>query len=172
MLYIYTIFSIKNYNNALVVFLFQFYLILFNFSENFYNLNYYYQIVNHLNTKNNITYLGIFVLLLLKNKKKKTDKIFFIIIFSYCCNFNYLFFDINQIFLNFNLSKQSINTNLLNGIMLIHPPILYFFYMYFLYAIYVNIYIVGFKKYKIHNSKAYSYHQSIIIYTSIILGCL
>lgn len=122
----------------LVGLLLQFYLILFNFGNNFYNLSYYYQIINYLNTKNNLMLLCMLTLLLLVNKKKTTNQLFPILFLFFWFNLNIMVVEINQLCIIQNTNKQNINTNLLNGIMLIHPPILYGFYTSYFYNIYVN----------------------------------
>lgn len=114
----------------------------------------------------------VFVLLLLKNKKKTINKIFIFFFFFYWCNFNNIYFNTNQLVLIYNLNTQNINTNLLNGIMLIHPPILYSFYMYIFYDVCVCVLLKKYDKHQINTTQITLFSQTIVIYLSIILGCL
>lgn len=109
-------------------------LVYWHLNSCFINITAYYQIISYLNTKNNV----IVILLLLTS---------LFLIFSrrrFIGYTNYVYITLLVIFLfcvtNSDITKSTnttllenvtgINTNLLNGLMLIHPPILYFGYSY------------------------------------------
>ncbi len=147
--------------------------IIYNYSCSFTNLSLYYQTINYLNSKNNIAVILLFLALLFLNKKKST-KSKYINLFSFIM-FLYTPLELNQTILFFLNNKANINTNLTNGIMLIHPYILYFFY-----AIFLNFSLSTFKglflkKNKIITIQTYSKKKSInsflAVYLSIMLGC-
>jgi hypothetical protein len=65
----------KNKTNYLFVLYILLYIVIYNITHNFYNLNYFYQMVNFLNTKSNIFLLLIVYTLLLKNTFKSNNNI-------------------------------------------------------------------------------------------------
>ena len=70
-----------------------------------------------------------------------------------------------------NIGRGLVNTNLLNGLMLIHPIILYYFYTIYIvtYKVNLTLCIQKFLKKKI-SKKTYLYN-TILVYIAIILGC-
>lgn len=166
----------KNYVNVslLVIILVQD--IIYNYNHSFYNITIYYQIVNYLNTKNNINFILVFLLLYTLNKKKEDKELIYIYLL-------FLFFfrgcssvEINQVYLYFISNKGNINNNLLNGIMLIHPYVLYFYYIVFIY--YYSYNVIRFCLLKLfflnflEKQKYLIKTLFVVIYTSILLGCL
>lgn len=106
--------------------------ILYNTKINYNTVSYYYQLISFLNTKNNFFILVILLLLFIKNKLKNHQKLLYCIyayIYIYVLNIN---LDINKLSFQLFLNNINPNLNLLNGIMLIHPIILYVFYSFFL----------------------------------------
>lgn len=95
-------------------------------------LNTFYQKITLLNTKNNTILLLVFVLLIGVNFYKKSKHRGSVL----CVTVLTLFVINNEILLNYNIIYQlhndfkenTPNLNLINGIMLIHPPILYISY--------------------------------------------
>jgi hypothetical protein len=150
------------------------------------DISIYYQTVNYLNTKNNIIVIIILTIIQLQYNKKilfsvleKKYLLLLVVLLS-------MFSDQN-ITTNNNLSfvmwvgeaSSNLNTNLLNGIMLIHPYILYTFYSCLLVisTIYLNNILLG-KKIKKHKKKVLLlvdirilYKCTFLIITAIMLGC-
>ena len=135
-----------------------------------YNLSFYYQLINLLNNKINLT-------------------IVVVLVYSIVCYFlkqgtnNYLKYGFISVYLNVVLgdvfignnylisSSTTLNTNLLNGLMLIHPLILYIFYVFYLLEFKVNTFL-KYKKIKRGFLARYKkIYLPIIIYLSIVLGC-
>ena len=169
----YVAFLKKLHKTGIIVnILFQVIIILYNASNNFYNLSYYYQLINHLNTKNNLQFLFLMLLLFLVNKKKTTFVFFFTLLFLFWINLNNIPIETTQLCLTQITNKSNINVNLLNGIMLIHPPILYYFYISYLKCMGYNIIPNIITKCTIINTKKIKIVSTILIYFSIILGCL
>ena len=79
-------------------------------------------------------------------------------VFKY--NYNYL-----------NTSHGLVNSNLLNGLMLIHPIILYYFYTIYIYINKVNLLMCIEKFTKKPTFKKNHITNTLIVYTAIILGC-
>ena len=167
-----TFFKKLHKTGIIVNILLQIIIVLYNTSNNFYNLSYYYQLVNHLNTKNNLLFLFLILLLYLVNKKKTTFILFFILLFLFWISLNNIPIEITHLCLNQITNKHNVNINLLNGIMLIHPPILYYFYINYLGCISHNITTNTVIKCMITNKKETVVVSTILIYFSIILGCL
>ena len=135
-----------------------------------YNLSFYYQLVNLLNNKINLT-------------------ITVLVIYSMVCRFlkasvgNYLKYSFLPMYLNVIIgdifisnsyiisSSVTLNVNLLNGLMLIHPPILYVFYVFYILEFKVNIFLKYKKMVKGVLIRSKTVYLSILIYFSIILGC-
>jgi hypothetical protein len=148
--YIDLIFFKKKEGNICILYSF-FFIIIYNLGNLFYNISIYYQLVNYLNTKNNFIIILMLTLFFLK-----TLKIFFftkffkkililllliLIIFSESCATTNLNLDLyNYVEKSFTLS----NFNLLNGLMLIHPYILYVFYSFIL--IIITVYSNNYNK--------------------------
>ena len=123
----------QNYTNSILYFYIHTCSILYNNKTNQNTLSYYYQLVCFLNTKNNIFIVLIILLLLFKNKIKKHQKLMYFIHF---CVYTFLLsmgFNINKLCYSFLENTTNSNLSLLNGVMLIHPIILYIFYSLFLY---------------------------------------
>ena len=68
-------------------------------------------------------------------------------------------------------SSVTLNVNLLNGLMLIHPPILYVFYVFYVLEFKVNTFLKYRKVVKGVLIRYKTVYLSILIYFSIILGC-
>ena len=79
-------------------------------------------------------------------------------VFKY--NYNYL-----------NTSHGLVNSNLLNGLMLIHPIILYYFYTIYICLNKVNLLMCIEKFTKKTTFKKNHITNTLIVYTAIILGC-
>ena len=75
----------------------------------------------------------------------------------------------NYIYLN--TGRGLVNTNLLNGLMLIHPIILYYFYTIYIVTYKVNLILCIQKFSKNKFSKKNYLYNTILIYIAIILGC-
>ena len=97
-----------------------------------YNGTNYFNIINLLNTKNNLFFF-MFLIFFLKIQikqayfyKSTATLIYFVILCSICLYIDNL---IPTVFILGGL-KGELNTNLLNGLLLIHPPLLYIMYVY------------------------------------------
>ena len=147
-------------------------IILYNIPNILFCISTYYQLINFLNTKNNIMVVLLTLIILFKNSFKDSNItiLYFITIF-------WIFYmnidsNINQI-LNQTLSSTTApNTNLLNGIMLIHPVVLYFFYSVYLLEYKVNLKKLFFqiKKFKSKNSNQKILASIFVILYAILLG--
>ena len=117
-------------------------LIVYNTPNTFFCISLYYQIISFLNTKNNMLVIILISITFLKNLIKKNNCVSLILLIVF-----YIFY-INTdgylnktIYQNIHSNLTTLNNNLLNGIMLIHPIVLYSFY-----GIYILEYKVNFKK--------------------------
>lgn len=128
----------QNYTNVILYFYLNASYILYNIKNNFNTVSSYYQLISFLNTKNNIFIVLIILLLFFKNKLKNHQKLvvyLYLYIYIFLLNLN---LDISKLPFNLLLGGSNLNLNLLNGIMLIHPVILYIFYSLFLYEFFLN----------------------------------
>ncbi len=161
----------KNYkfyiNIAIIYFMF-----LINQSNSInYNISNYYQIISFLNSKNNIMFVFaiLFLLKLLFSLEEinNTHLLILFIIYEY----NYFDNNITLIYNFYEKSENLINTNLINGIMLIHPPLLYLYYTIVFFYIFKknnNTYTtrkISFKKDK------FLLKVCFLLSISILLGC-
>lgn len=123
-----------------------------NTSTNFYSLSMYYQAINFLNTKSNLILLLTIILLTHKNFFKgygfSTITSGGVIVTVWCMYVN-IFLEIPKLTFTFLKNTVALNANLLNGIMLVHPIILYI-----LYGVYILEYKVNTKQ-KIKNKRKY-----------------
>ena len=150
----------KNKKEHIVVLLFIFILLFKQICGSLYNVSIYHQLINFLSSKNNIVVIYLLYLYILETRVKKNKNsvikflIYFILIFFPVTDCNKMFY----FFIYFTIEP---NINLINGILLIHPIILY------------NSYIYTFIKnkdyfFKLNNQtflKTFMY-----IHTSIVLG--
>ena len=151
-------------------------LVTYNCGSSFINLSIYYQTIGWLNSKNNIALILMLLSLISSNKKKLTNDNKYLIFFFFCL-YAYTPVELNQYQLAIVDNKININTNLTNGIMLVHPYILYFFYATFIYLflfVFIDLFFLKFKKFKLknHNFKKNLINIFVVVYISIILGCL
>jgi len=149
------------------------YIIVYSITNSFYSLNYFYQIINFLNTKNNMVFLFIILSLVLKNSLKSNNNILKVI-----CIVTWFFYvsvglDGGRLVFFYIQHTNNLNTNLLNGIMLIHPWILYFFYVVYLleYKVIFKRFLFLKKKYITHVKKKNYTNGSLLILVAILLGC-
>ena len=142
--------------------------------HNSFKFGVYYQIVCTLNTKNNFIFLFLLQC--------------FFIFFNYKYTWGYtlyinllMFFLINQsVFIigevncnvfDFFFKNQQLNTNLLNGVMLIHPVILYLSYAYTIYTVFIRYFFFkNFKKKIIFKKTNVFIKTCLMLSLSIILG--
>ncbi len=160
----------------IMVYTFIYYIYIYS-NQCFYNISLYYQLINILNTKNNIFIIYLLLLIFFKNSKilerNFIKNTIICILILFLINSNVLL-EVNKFFFSWIPSNtQGINTNLLNGLMLIHPIILYNFYIYLLYNMYIHI--MHIKKVKVKNflkkeSKS-NYTLFMFIFIAVILGC-
>jgi len=137
-----------------------------------YNLSFYYQIINLLNTKNNILIITIITIFLINTCYKNIDY-FLVITALILFYFNLLSGDIYKgLFQILGSGISTPNTNLLNGLMLIHPIILYLFYIFSFEKLYLFSNFKNHTKFKIqHPNKR---RNDLLIYSSysaLVLGC-
>ena len=132
------------------------------------NLSIYNQIVFFLNTKNNFIVIFFFISTIFLNENTKYN---FIKILYVGFIFLYFFFENNFWFFEKNFWFQnSINLNLTNGVLLIHPPLIYLYYAYIGNYIHVHVQQNKFKK-KFTNTSPRGWVILSIINFSILLGC-
>ena len=128
--------------------------------------------VNFLNTKNNVFLLFVVYTLLLKNTFKSNIGVVACLFAFFIFFYLNISLEKNKLLFCFLQNGSSINTNLLNGIMLIHPIILYLFY---------NIYLLEYKvifkkifflkgKYVYFKNKKNYFKGVFLILTAILLG--
>ena len=137
-----------------------------------YNISTYYTLIQLLNSKTNLFLLSIFILLVKKGSSQHNFyNVVFLIVFLNFLQMNLFLGEIyKNIFIN-GILVTNLNSNLLNGLMLIHPIILYIFYLF-----YVKTFIVkNLKKYtkvlKVPDNKNKPIKVLLHTYISIILGC-
>jgi len=148
------------------------YLLYVNIISTGHHLSIYYFIVGLLNTKYNILLIfliSIIFLNFLKKNPKKTPLTTFIILLY--INIMPSTVDTN-VFSNI-ISLSTVNTNLLNGLMLIHPVLLYLFYILYLVYTYNLLVLSRSTSIKlIYDTRVQSVFLMLIVsYTSLILGC-
>jgi len=139
-------------------------------NELLYNLSSYYQLVSYLNSKSNVLVIFLWILFIIFRKEKTFSS--FIIVYG----FLYIMYECSdEIFKNnyiyLNTGRGLVNTNLLNGLMLIHPIILYYFYTIYIVTYKVNLILCIQKFSKNKFSKKNYLYNTILIYIAIILGC-
>lgn len=131
-----------------------------NYSCCFYNVSLYYQLICFLNTKSNFILIYSIIILFYLNKYKHCDNggtnyihLLLMFICCYIITHNDVFYknsNNGSYYLNWLLNNKSqLNINLLNGVLLIHPIILYIFYSYVIYKTitkFNSIYMRFFKK--------------------------
>ena len=150
------------------------FLITYSLSTVYYNLSIYYQIINFLNTKNNIYYIILVWLLIVTNRIKITQTefkiwgLFYVIIYN---NIN-LFSKMELGLQSFFSSNNELNFNLLNGVMLIHPIILYVSYSHIFYLLFfiINKININNKLFKLQVKTKFSFLVNLLLF-SISLGC-
>jgi len=141
------------------------------------NITVYYQILNLLNSKNNIVVIFCGFLLLEKSVHKKPTYPTAYIIYTITILIHYCTCD--DIYKNILESSivggPNLNINLINGLMLVHPIVLYYFYTIHLYVYKVILLkkVSKGRKILITESWGGGLQNSglVIIYISIILGC-
>jgi hypothetical protein len=149
------------------------FVLFYNFSYNFYNISYYYQNINLLNSKDNLCIiLVIFLLILICNKRILKSYTLILISLLVYLNCHFLIETNKLLFSWLFLNTSNLNTNLLNGIMLVHPYILYFFYGLYIYNIFIYTYNCQF----LRNRQSYLPYKSLffsvfLIFIAILLGC-
>ena len=136
----------------------------------FYNISYYYQIISLLNTKNNLSMLIVFCVLIKYNyvnfyKNSKQLSFLYFIVFMLFLTFTNGIDCSTLLYDFFKKTNNNLNTNLLNGVMLIHPGILYTFYVFF-----INDTFLNFFKKSNQETKKFYYRSTHLILSSIILG--
>ncbi len=144
-----------------------------NICKNNFDVGMYYQIISYLNNKNNFM---ILILILCIENFTKNQIIYNRLVFP--CGVVLIIFFWNSEFLNevcsiYNSNYflgANLNTNLLNGLMLVHPPLLYYLYSTYLY---MCIYVTVFKKNYLFLNKKNSFlmvQLVLIALTTLLLG--
>lgn len=143
--------------------------IIYKYTYSFTQISTYYQIVNYLNTKNNLLVLITILYIYSLNKNPLRFNIIIILaLFIFLYNYNLM--QVNKEFYGFyNDTNNNLNINLLNGIMLIHPLMLYTYYG--LYIYYITNYYQYIKNVNVLTKKTDIYIMVVMILASILLGC-
>jgi len=112
-----------------------------NINTTTYNLSLYYQVINLLNTKNNILVITIITIIVVATYYKNIN--YFLLVWILLLFYlNLLSVGVYKgLFQTLSSNIITTNTNLLNGLMLIHPIILYCFYVIFLTKIFLVLYL-------------------------------
>lgn len=141
-----------NYLFLFVILYLVFCLVYFNVPYIFTGLSSFYQLVSTLNSKNNLLFFFYIYSIIVFNSRTLTANYFNIfyqnkiyILFSLVLLMVYTphLFELNMKFISsFYFFSNSINFNLLNGVMLIHPIILYVFYNYCI--VFLSFYVFSF----------------------------
>lgn len=126
--------------------------------------------MSYLNSKSNVLVIFLWILFIIFKKEKTFSS--FIVVYG----FLYIMYECSdEIFKNsytyLNIGRGLVNTNLLNGLMLIHPIILYYFYTIYIVTYKVNLILCIYKFSKSKFSKKNYLYNTILIYIAIILGC-
>ena len=146
-------------------------LLLVQFLQNTnYNISLYHQLTNTLNTKINITVITIMWIIKLHTLTKTLS-----LISNLCFIIIYINITIWDIYINSNYilttSLFNVNTNLLNGLMLVHPILLYFFYTLYLLKFKINLFTKYCKIWKWYSYNTKNITILLMIYIPIVLGC-
>lgn len=135
----------------------------------FSSLSSYLDLINFFNSNNNVYIIYLMYVFIYFNSNKNISNFFILqfvlILYNDIYNYNSVyFFDILD-------SKNVNNINLLNGLMLIHPTILYFFYSFCILAL-VNYFsaLLSFKKCFL-KKEFYTTRVMFLIFFATILGC-
>lgn len=145
------------------------YITVYQITTNLININDFYQIAMIFTTKNNLTALVFMVWLFLDNKK--TPRIRFLILTTYLflyyssllTEFNFL--ELKR--LNYEAPK---NTLLLNGLLTIHPFLLYSGYSLIFVAFFFFVFCDKWSIKKCKSAQAWNYYTSIIFNLTLLLG--
>lgn len=147
------------------------YVIFKNLPSNFYCLSMYYQTISFLNTKNNLILLIFIKIVLLQNwfKGNTPNNTLVFFLTSWCVYIN-MFLEVPKLTFSFLVSTATLNTNLLNGIMLIHPMVLYVLYGIYLleYKVSVEIKIKNTRK----NVKYKNFYKIFLCVYIVIMAIL
>lgn len=135
----------------------------------FLNVSLYYQTIGALNTKNNlILVLLLYVFFKINFKKTLTEYGgYFLVVLSFVFSFNFLLESGKCAIKNLLYLNDNLNLNLLNGIMLIHPPLLYISYASIIYIFY-KIYFE--KKIGCVNKNIFIFLFTLLYFTVILGG--
>lgn len=139
----------------------------------------YYQIITLLNTKGNVVVLYSIYAAIILGYFHRNNKLFWVDLMLLLMFVSYDTFAGNNVhyFTFMGYYGNNLNTNLINGIVLIHPIFLYTFYALLFVKIwlcYVNCTEVFLKNYKQHNtylSTAITFYPVALILAALILGC-
>ena len=128
--------------------------------------------VSFLNTKNNLFFMLVVFVLILNNSSKcntNTTTILLLVWWSFFLNIN---LEKSKLVFLFMQSTTNLNVNLLNGVMLIHPIILYLFYGIYLLenkVILRNYFLKSIKYVHVKNIRNYT-SGTFLIFIAILLG--
>lgn len=164
----------SNYVYSLCIYSLCIWALIHQVSFSFFNVSTYYQIISFLNTKNNIYVIYVIFLILLDSKlktKHKKRSFLFLLLFLIVINSTNLLENNKTLLFWLINSNNNINMNLMNGLMLIHPILLYTFYVYYIYLTYIKCDITYNKKIIImKNINHLIYLNCLAVITSILLG--
>lgn len=145
------------------------------FSKNrvFFTYSNYYNLVSYLNTSENVIVI-LLLLYCLKTailKKYNVGKITTPLLLLLLCTLYTQYTVFNCVI----LYKQKGNGNLLNGLMLIHPPILYLSYVCVCVSLLMGVFIITQNytqtKHFVKNVRRLYLVQNLLIIFSVLLGC-
>jgi len=148
------------------------YLLYINITNTGHHLSTYYFIVGLLNTKYNIALIFLVSLIFLNFLKKSPIK-WPLIVFVILLYVNVVPGTVHTNTFSSILALNAVNTNLLNGLMLIHPVLLYLFYVLYLVYVYKLLYLGKPTDIKLTPNTNSQWVGLILSasYTSLILGC-
>lgn len=135
-----------------------------------YHLTFYYQLISLLNTKNNLNVVFLFILIycgLLNRKKNYLLFFMFVLLLSFV---TFTTSNWKNVILHISI-PNTVNINLLNGLLLIHPAILYMFYINYISLGFCNTKLKFKKPYKNTNLNKVYVFLLLSSNTSLVLGC-
>lgn len=153
--------------------------IVLNLASNNTYISLYYQIISLLNTKDNFIIIYIVYTLILLNiffSKNRRKWVYFTLLWLLVVHNVFISTNLH-FFTGLDYFNNNLNSNLINGIVLIHPIFLYIFYGLFFIKIHLLLkknLIFSEKNHKQHNnatSTTTNFYPTLLILISLILGC-
>lgn len=161
--------NFKHTNINIILFTYLLYVNLLKNIKNNYMFGFWYEFISILNTENNIIFIYFLIMCIYTYKLNKYTNIK-MYVFVYIFYINVIYFEKTNTLYVYNTINDITNFNLINGVMLIHPILLYIFYSIVFYIVIIQICSIYKNTY--HKNTLYiDVIKTIIIYFAFILGC-